>query len=198
MNDMINQETRYQNSAHLMDEALIELLKDKDIEFITIKEICHKAGVNRSTFYLHYETIDDLLKECVEWVMRNFYSYFKDVTLKSSYDINNIAIDKLNFISKEYLIPYLTFIKDNKSIMIATVSRNNISIFKSIYKFIYHDVVLNVLSRFNISNDDAYYFADFYFNGIAAIINRWIKNNFKESIEKVADLIIMMVPNTNK
>lgn len=35
----------------------------KKIMNITIKEICKKAGVNRSTFYLHYESIDDLLEE---------------------------------------------------------------------------------------------------------------------------------------
>ena len=34
----------------------------KDLEYITVKEICHQAGVNRSTFYLHYETIADLVK----------------------------------------------------------------------------------------------------------------------------------------
>lgn len=33
-----------------MDEALILLLEDKDFEYITVKEICRKAGVNRSTF----------------------------------------------------------------------------------------------------------------------------------------------------
>ncbi|MBQ8872345.1 MAG: helix-turn-helix transcriptional regulator, partial [Clostridia bacterium] len=46
-----------------MDEALIRLLEKKNYEFITVKEICTKAGVNRSTFYLHYETMDDLLME---------------------------------------------------------------------------------------------------------------------------------------
>lgn len=59
-------ETKYSNSARAMDEALIYLLNDKDYDYITIKEICKKAGVNRSTFYLHYENIDDLLKESVD------------------------------------------------------------------------------------------------------------------------------------
>ena len=35
----------------------------KKIMNITIKEICKKNGVNRSTFYIHYESIDDLLEE---------------------------------------------------------------------------------------------------------------------------------------
>ena len=48
-----------------MDEAFLTLLAKKDFEYITIKEICEVAGVNRSTFYLHYETMSDLLSESV-------------------------------------------------------------------------------------------------------------------------------------
>lgn len=48
-----------------MDEAFLELLGEKDFPYITVKEICSRAGVNRSTFYLHYETIEDLLAESV-------------------------------------------------------------------------------------------------------------------------------------
>lgn len=44
-----------------MDEAFIELLEKKDFAYITVKEICEKAGVNRSAFYPHYETLNDLL-----------------------------------------------------------------------------------------------------------------------------------------
>lgn len=59
-----------------MNEALISLLEKKDLEFITVKEICETAGVNRSTFYLHYETISDLMNETVEMVDKRFLSYF--------------------------------------------------------------------------------------------------------------------------
>lgn len=58
---MNKSESKYYNTALLMDEALLLLLEKKEYEFITVKEICVKAGVNRSTFYLHYESIDDLL-----------------------------------------------------------------------------------------------------------------------------------------
>ena len=65
---MNKSESNYFNTALLMNQALLELLDKKDYEFITIKEICQKAGVNRSTFYLHYENIDDLLVETIETI----------------------------------------------------------------------------------------------------------------------------------
>lgn len=56
---MNKSESKYFNTSLLMDEALILLLEKKDFEYITIKEICEKAGVNRSTFYIHYENTFD-------------------------------------------------------------------------------------------------------------------------------------------
>ena len=62
---MNRSESRYFATAARMDEAFLTLLAKKDFEYITIKEICEVAGVNRSTFYLHYETMSDLLSESV-------------------------------------------------------------------------------------------------------------------------------------
>ena len=47
-------ESKYFYTAARMDQAFLELLEKKDMEYITVKEICETAGVNRSTFYLHY------------------------------------------------------------------------------------------------------------------------------------------------
>ena len=50
----------------------MELLEKKDFTYITVKEICEKAGVNRSTFYLHYETVSDLLAESARYIIDQF------------------------------------------------------------------------------------------------------------------------------
>ncbi len=47
----------------LLKNSLIELMKTKNVYKISIKEICENAGVNRSTFYNHYDTEFDLLKD---------------------------------------------------------------------------------------------------------------------------------------
>ena len=69
---MNKSESKYFHTARRMDEALMELLDTKPFEFITVKEICARAGVNRSTFYLHYETVGDLLAETLETANRDF------------------------------------------------------------------------------------------------------------------------------
>ncbi|MBP5248910.1 MAG: TetR/AcrR family transcriptional regulator, partial [Lachnospiraceae bacterium] len=73
---MNKNESKYFKSAGKMQSALISLLDTKNFELITIKEICEEAGVNRSTFYLHYDNVNDLLTETVEAVYRDFFDHF--------------------------------------------------------------------------------------------------------------------------
>jgi len=73
---MNKSESKSFHTALRMDEALIALLEEKDLEYITVKEICRLAGVNRSTFYLHHETIADLVEETLEMINQRFRSYF--------------------------------------------------------------------------------------------------------------------------
>lgn len=81
-------ESKYFNTAIRFDKALLSLLEKKPFEYITIREICEKAEVNRSTFYLHYENTVDLLSETARYVWDNFSSYF-------SSDIISEAMDKI-------------------------------------------------------------------------------------------------------
>ena len=69
---MNKNESKYFNTALLMDEALLILLETKEFEFITVKEICLKAGVNRSTFYLHYQNVNELLIEAIEMINKRY------------------------------------------------------------------------------------------------------------------------------
>ena len=105
--------SKYFNTALLFDEALIELLKIKEFDYITIKELCNKAGFNRSTFYLHYESTNDVLEECIELINQRFIEKFNmKVNLKT------LKKEELNFIDESYLRPYLEFVKENITIFI--------------------------------------------------------------------------------
>ena len=103
---MNKNESKYFNTAILFDEALIYLLENKDIEYITIKEICNKAGVNRSTFYLHYENINDLVEETMNYINKKFMNYFNENTKEFIEKIKNSKLEDLKLIEKKYLTPY--------------------------------------------------------------------------------------------
>ena len=104
---MTKSESKYFNTARMMDEALIELLCKKDIQYISVKEICEKAGVNRSTFYLHYETISDLLEETIEHIQEEFQKSFHIGAEDFIEEIDKMPLNELILINDKFLQPYL-------------------------------------------------------------------------------------------
>ncbi len=104
--------SKYFNTAILFDEALISLLEKKDIDYITIKEICDKAGLNRSTFYLHYESINDLVEETTNYINKKFTDYFNENERDFIDKINSSSSENLKLIEEKHLTPYLSFIKE--------------------------------------------------------------------------------------
>ncbi|MCH5314525.1 MAG: TetR/AcrR family transcriptional regulator [Eubacterium sp.] len=49
--------------------AVLELMVEKDAGKITVLELCKRADINKSTFYLHYSSIDDCLQACFKTIM---------------------------------------------------------------------------------------------------------------------------------
>ena len=111
---MNRSESRYFATATRMGESFLTLLAKKDFEYITIKEICEVAGVNRSTFYLHYETMSDLLSESVSRMNEQFLACMEKDSDAFSAKLRNCPRDELYLITPDYLTPYLSYIKNNK------------------------------------------------------------------------------------
>ncbi|HCA30580.1 MAG TPA: TetR/AcrR family transcriptional regulator, partial [Ruminococcaceae bacterium] len=55
-----SRKTRY--TRMVLQDSLLELMKNKPISKITIKELCETADINRTTFYAHYRDQYDLLR----------------------------------------------------------------------------------------------------------------------------------------
>lgn len=190
---MNKSESKYYNTALLMNQALIEILNKKDYEFITIKEICKKAGVNRSTFYLHYDSIDDLLCESIDNTNKKFLSYFSENHNDISAKIKNNEKEDLILITPEYLLPYLNYIKDNK--VVYQVSAKHPSLMQSIkkYNLLQENVLYPIFNLFNIDENHKKYFSAYYINGVYAIIDEWIKGGCKDDINLILDVILKCV-----
>jgi hypothetical protein len=131
---MNKNESKYFNTAVKMDKALLELLEKKDFEYITIKEICALAEVNRSTFYLHYENTSDLLKETTQYITDSFLSYFSVEKQSIDLKFENTDLKELVFITPEYLSPYLTFIKENQRVFKTSIKQFGSMDFNGVYK----------------------------------------------------------------
>lgn len=183
---MNKSESKYFNTALRMDEALIALLEKKDLEYITVKEICHLAGVNRSTFYLHYETISDLVNETLEMIDRRFLSYFSKTETEI---LNSREKEKLILVTREHLVPYLRFIRDNKKIYRAAF-RNPGSMGAHVrYGELKQRVLGPLMERFGIPAACQPYYTAYYVEGIIAIVKEWLRQDCADEVETIAGII---------
>ncbi len=186
---MNKSESKYFNTALRMDEALIALLEKKDLEYITVKEICHQAGVNRSTFYLHYESIAELLDETMEMINQRFLSYFPQEEEAVLGDMEHRELNDLVFVTQEYLLPYLRFIQDNKKVYRAAFRNPSSMQANARYGVLKQRILDPILERFEIPAARRPYYIAYYVEGIAAIVKEWLRHDCGDSVEMIAAII---------
>ncbi len=186
---MNKNESKYFNTAVKMDEALISLLEKKEFAYITVKEICEKAGVNRSTFYLHYDNTSDLLKEATQHILERFRSYFTVDKESITFRYSNTEIKDLLFITPEYLTPYLTFIKDNQRLFKTAVRELGSMGFDKVYEKLFAYIFDPILERFDFPENTRAYVMKFYLSGITAIVMEWLADGCADSIDTIIGVI---------
>ena len=186
---MNRSESKYFNTATKMNKALVSLLEIKELEYITVSEICKVAGVNRSTFYLHYETIGDLLEETTRYLLDDFRAYFpfenKDLTTALQEEDEK----ELLFIDERYLYPYLRYVMDHRWVFSAALSNMGTLGFERVFHRMYEQVFDPILEYFQYPKSHRPYVIHFYLNAITAVVNLWIKNSCRESIDEMIEVI---------
>lgn len=187
---MNKNESKYFNTSVKMDKALIELLEKKDFEYITIKEICTAAGVNRSTFYLHYENTSDLLEETTQYITDSFLSYFSTESKSIAHKFENCELNELVFVSPGYLKPYLTFIKENQRVFKTSIKHLGSMNFDNVYQKMFKYIFNPVLARFDFPEKDRLYILKFYLTGITAIVMEWLEKDCEDDIDRIIRIII--------
>lgn len=178
---MANEDMRVQRTKRILKDNFKELFLEKDYDTISVKELCDRAMINRRTFYLHYNSLDDLMEEILEDMSLEFLEYTKD------YD----HFKEIHKIIKDYYV----FTNSNS----LYEKLNNDSNLDYIRERLNNKVKNNVTDEFNsISYLDKfeYNIARIYLNTIAVNTYRyWSKTGKKENIDDVVDFTAMLVEN---
>lgn len=75
--------------------ALLTLLKTKQLETITIAELCRLAKINRGTFYLHYKDVHEVFKHYLEVIIEDFRRAYEEPYYKTNFNIQNIKAEMI-------------------------------------------------------------------------------------------------------
>lgn len=191
---MNRSESKYFATAARMDEAFFHLLDEKDFAFITVKEICERAGVNRSTFYLHYETVNDLLAESARYIIDKLIENMPQDTAEFIGKLQTRPLKELHLITPEYLTPYLNFIKDHRRIFRTAVEHSSVLGMDDAYRALNRHIFAPILDRFHIPPSERKYIIPFYIHGLMAIINEWLREDCKDSVEHLISAMQICIP----
>lgn len=191
---MNRSESKFNNSAKKMQSALINLLEDNEFADINIMDICQKAGVNRSTFYAHYDNTYDLLKETYEAMIGNFLS---ECTFDDPIDltkIQNLNKDDLNLCTPKYLLPYLQYIQKHKRLFKIYAKNANAFETNNMEEYMIDNLFVPIYAKHGVTDKKLIYYMQKYFlKGIDAIINEWVNNDCEDDILFICEIITFCV-----
>ena len=177
----------YSGKPDITKKALAESLKKcmsfKPLNKISVREIAEGCGLNRQTFYYHFQDTYELL----EWMIDHDVVY----TIK----------EHDNFLSWQDACLYLLrYIRENESLSLCILhSIGHDSMKRFFYKDAY-SVCLRFLREnmegINYAEEDFQYLAHFYSITFTSLLEDWIKNDMKRSPEEVIHTLELIVSGT--
>ena len=170
----IKNNSRYKVSSEKIETAFLSLILNHKYEDITASQICKQAGVNRSTFYCHYNDINDLIIKIEGKFakgMASIFNYGERQTHEAFIEMFTFVRDNKYFYKAFLNIPYAT----NAEVTIKS----------------------NILSRIKESDSaiigsdvEVFYRASFFGAGIKEICRIWLERDCKETPQQMAELLL--------
>ena len=168
---------RIEKTKTAIHNTFLELRSKKPLEKITIKELCEKAQINKSTFYSHYKDIYELLDEIEEQVYQEIDAIFS----KESPSIHNM----------EQLLDYVQTHKTLLECLLQQGSGLAISRFSTILHAHYGKYLRRYAGNgFSAENE---YLYEFLYTGILGVLQKWLQNECKDDRNQVADVMWRMI-----
>lgn len=152
--------------------SLKKLLLQKTLDKITVKDVVEDCGVNRQTFYYHFQDIYDLLS----WL----FVQEAEKTLKENRTHDTWKIG---------LLQGLYYIREHKKLIVNayhSVARENLERYLYTVTF---DLIMYVIEEeavgFKVDKEDKKFIADFYKYAFVGLVLEWIRKGMKEEPEKI-------------
>lgn len=158
-----------------LQKTLVEILAKTDLTDISVTELCNKAGVNRSTFYVYYDNVSDCFEEIEDFIIEELKSAFYQEPERTQ---------------GSYLRVYFR------------LARKYQPIFKAIHRAGIHNSMIHKMVDINnellheqlfipFGNERLEY--SFIFSGFYGIVEAWINNGCRESDEEMVEILKKLI-----
>ena len=171
---------RVRLTRNLLKNALVQLMQEQHISKISIRAICEVAGINRSTFYVHYTDQYDLLNKVEQEAMDNLKKYLGKQDLSDERPI-----------SIQVLIKVLDYVKENVELFKALLSENCDFAFQKDLVELAQIISSQQNQSFDLRVQE--YIKIFGFTGTISMLQKWLQDGTNESPAQMAEFIIQIV-----
>ncbi|MEM7118304.1 MAG: TetR/AcrR family transcriptional regulator [Chloroflexota bacterium] len=178
---------RIRRTRKLLQDALIQLLRQKPLAKIQIKEIVDVADVSRPTFYQHFETKEKLLFSLVDDLFEKVgTAVFDDVKQGGVADMQTLlsATYKQWMLHSEEL--QWVFQIENKDFFVDALKLHLLAMKRELDKF---QPLLEPAEQYEE------YIISFIAGGLYMLVRSWLQNGMRESAETMAEITFLLITN---
>lgn len=179
MAEKVNQ--RIMITKKMLKSSLTELLKTKSIYKVSIRELCEKAEINRSTFYKYYGSQFDLLTEMEGDVISLIMESVAEDTDKNTHSLSEMCC----------------YLEDNIELARLLINNNVDPQFpEKVFALPQVQQMIDRVLGDKYTRAEHEYLSSFLTYGSYQIIRAWINKEKRESPEEIADLILNRIIKT--
>jgi AcrR family transcriptional regulator len=150
-------------------QALMDLVTDKSFASLTIQEVTRQAGVNRSTFYLHYVGMHELLEDCI----KDLFGQMRDEIYGKASNIgSNHQKDYEPFVEIvfQHLRKHLRFYR-------AMLGKNGDPYFGSLFQDLLSELIFEPMGGEMRNDKESELILRFFTAGFTGIATWWLESN---------------------
>lgn len=160
---------------------LLEMLKEKPLNKISVKSLCEKSEINRSTFYTYYQDVYDLFQQIEDEFIQKIYQLNTPLTLPEDKQMQKNIYKKL-----------CQFYYDNRESLLAISGENGDPAFTRhiINKTLLWTKQIQKEKTLNYKKEiEQKYAVTYLFQGTLSIIYEWLNDNSSMSVDELSELL---------
>ena len=167
-------------TKRLLREGLLSLLKDKPLSRISITDLCAASGINRATFYNHYDSVPMILRD----IVREYAEQIEKIYM------SEIRTGHSDETALEACLAYLQGKKNEISVLFCGNAENYISGFglEIINDFITRNRN-GLRKQIGCSDDEIYLYLIMTASGAYGLIVTWLTNDMKQTPAEITAII---------
>ncbi|WP_154838445.1 TetR/AcrR family transcriptional regulator [Staphylococcus sp. Marseille-Q1834] len=187
----MKEDRRIRKTKSAIKKAFIQLLKEKDLDKITVQDISDQADINRGTFYLHYEDKYTLLSDMEDEYISEIWS----LTQFNQFNANSPETIADEFINNT-LTKILQHIADNMDFYHTILQLDRKSKLEDKIYFLIKENMQKYISVNNeIDGIPEMYFHSYVAGATISIIKYWVQDEHRISVDELTQHIFKIVYN---